>query len=238
MNKIYRYTFHVEATQCDPFQRMRLSRLAEIMQDCSIAHTVELGVTKDMTLGKGLLWVTARQHISFVRMPRYDETVTIETWPGRMMHVLFPRYTRIKVNEEVIGTASALWLLMDAHTRQMVFPDQYGIAIEGEEDKDIALPGMVRAVKKGLFDSCTIRYSYCDLNGHLNNARYFDLGMDVIPECEEGLELQNADIDYVHEITSGKKVDLIHHKEDGREYISGFMGSTTAFRMALGFKEK
>jgi acyl-ACP thioesterase len=240
MSGRYTETFTATASECDPFQRLRFSSLLEKIQACTIADTSEHGVPREKTLDRGLLWVTARQKYVISRLPVYDEKYTVETWPGKTMHVLFPRYVCVRAGGEVIVTGSVLWLLMDRESRQMIFPDQYDIHLEGEDEQEIPLPKMVPAVRKGLYHKQRAGYSLCDLNGHLNNARYFDLAMDVIPEPAEGKELQSADIDYVHEIVQGNEVSLIHEKNerDQKEYISGYVDSQIAFRMALSFKEK
>ena len=75
-------------------------------------------------------------------MPEYDETITLESWPGETMHLLFPRYYRV-LDEKgaVLLSASALWALVDQETRRMVFPDRHGVVIEGEvTGHEIALP--------------------------------------------------------------------------------------------------
>ena len=73
------------------FRRLRTSRLLEMLQEASIAHTEELGWTRETTLDRGFLWVVAMQQLQVIRMPEYDETVTLRSWPGPMMHVLYPR---------------------------------------------------------------------------------------------------------------------------------------------------
>ena len=235
MKEVFTRTYQAEASTCDPFQKMRLSAIAERMQACTIAHTIELGYPREMTLDRGLLWVVAQQHIQIHRMPVYDETFVIETWAGKNMHVLFPRYTRVLVKDEVIMEASALWVLMDIHSRQMIFPSKYGIAIDGREEKDIPLPHTVPGCEMDHPVSLTIPYSFCDLNGHLNNARCFDVGEDLLKEPCKGKEIREADIDYVHEIPLHQTITLSHQKRD-REYITGRLDGETAFRLALAFE--
>ena len=77
------------------YRRMRTSTLFELLQEISICHTEELGMGREMTLDRGLLWVVTLQRAEIHRMPEYDEAVTLETWPGDTLHLLFPRYCRL-----------------------------------------------------------------------------------------------------------------------------------------------
>ena len=75
----------------DCFRRMRTSALFELLQVVSIRHTEELGMGREKTLDKGLLWVVARMHAQIGRKPEYDERITVRTWPGETMHVVETR---------------------------------------------------------------------------------------------------------------------------------------------------
>ena len=103
----------------DLHRRMRTSALFELLQVSSIRHTEELGMGREKTLDRGLLWVVTRMHAEVARMPVYDERITLRTWPGETMHLLFPRYYEIASEEgEVLVQASGVWSLMDAAKRE------------------------------------------------------------------------------------------------------------------------
>ena len=79
-----------------------------------------------------ILWVLLMQRAEITRMPEYDETVVLKSWPGRTMHLLFPRYASLETaSGEPLLKASALWSLVDAETRRVVFPEKVGVEIEG-----------------------------------------------------------------------------------------------------------
>ena len=127
------------------FRRLRTSRLLEMLQEASIAHTEELGWTRETTLDRGFLWVVAMQQLQVIRMPEYDETVTLRSWPGPMMHVLYPRQYLLEDEEgNALVRGSAIWTLVDTETRAMADPDAHGVVIEGARTSlDYPLPGLV-----------------------------------------------------------------------------------------------
>ena len=139
---IYRYSYRILSSDTDANRRLRLSRLFTMLQEASIAHTTALGMGREKTLDRGLLWIVTLQQATIARLPEYDEPIRLVSWPGKMMHLLFPRYYRIEDEAgNALVEASALWALMDEKTRRVVFPEQYGVKIRGvHTGKEIPLP--------------------------------------------------------------------------------------------------
>lgn len=204
-------------------RRLRTSTMFELMQEASIRHTEELGMGREMTLDRGLLWMVTLQRAEITRMPEYDECITLESWPGDTMHLLFPRYYRVLDEKgEILVAASALWALVDQDTRRMIFPDRYGVVIEGEKTgNEIALPSPPLRAKEGAVSAFTVPYSYVDLNGHMNNTRYFDLAEDRIPAAAEGRGLRSIAVEYTNEARLGDELRVMVERQDKVYRVSG-----------------
>ncbi len=222
----------------DLYRRLRLSRLFELLQEASIRHTERLGMGRDKTLDKGLLWVVTMQRCEIARLPEYDERVTLTSWPGEMMHVFFPRYYRLADAEDnTLVSASALWMLVDEKTRKMVFPDEWGVEIKGvETGREIALPTGLKKLAFTEEASFTVPFSYVDLNGHMNNTRYFDLAEDRIPAAAEGKRLKRVCSEYTAEARFGDRLTLRWGREGGRWLLEG-ASDRPCFRIELAYEE-
>ena len=92
---VYTKTLKLRNADVDQYRRLRPSVLFGMLQEAAIAHTEALGMGREKTLDRGLLWIVALQQVSIRRMPVYDETVTLYSWPGKTMHLFFPRYFRM-----------------------------------------------------------------------------------------------------------------------------------------------
>jgi acyl-ACP thioesterase len=220
----------------DCFRRLRASALFTLLQTAAIRHTEELGVRRDKTLDRGLPWVVARQHVVVERMPVYDERITLRSWPGEMMRVLFPRYYELTDEAgAVLVRASAVWSLMDARTREMAFPDEYGIEIPGVETGR-ELPYLVRlpAMEQPNAFAFTVPYSCVDLNGHMNNARCFDLAEDRLPAAKEGDILRDVRVEYTGEAMLDTLLVAEWGEKDGKYYVNA-MTDRPCFRMELTY---
>ena len=83
-NKQDRLTYEkkilIRSEQVDMTRKLRMSELFRLMEEASIAHTEELGCTRDRTLDRGLLWIITRQQAEIEELPAYDEEITVRSW--------------------------------------------------------------------------------------------------------------------------------------------------------------
>ena len=224
MSGVYEKAYKLKSSDVNRFQRLRTSVLMRWLQEAAIAHTEELGMGREKTLDKGLLWIVSLQQTEILRMPVYDEKITVRSWPGKTMHVFFPRYYELVSEDgaEVLVRASALWMLLDEKTRRFVFPDAYGIVIEGcVTGREIALPSAPKALPLTEKIPFHVPFSYVDLNGHMNNTRYYDLADDLLPFEKEGRLLKTLSMEYQHEIREDQEITLLYGTEDSAGFLSG-----------------
>ena len=235
---MYRINYRILSSDTDANRNLRLSRLFTLLQEASIAHTTALGRGREKTLDRGLLWIVTLQRANITRLPVYDETVVLKSWPGKTMHLLFPRYYRIEDERgSALVEASARWALMDEKTRRVVFPEQYGIRIRGvHTGQEIALPSAPVSLPFTNERRFTVPYSYIDLNGHMNNTRYFDLAEDSIPDAAEGRALRSVCVEYNSEARRGEELIIRWGQEENDRY---FVGETSraVFRLRLSYRE-
>ena len=234
---VYREELLLRSKDVDMFRRLRTSELFRLLQEASIRHTEQLGMGRDKTLDKGILWVLLMQRAEIVRMPEYDEQIVLKSWPGKTMHLLFPRYYSLETAAgEPLLKASALWSLVDEKTRKVVFPERYGVVIDGAETgEEIAMPGSVKKRGTSFEQPFTVPYSFVDLNGHMNNTRYFDLAEDCIGAAAAGRELKAVSVEYQNEARLGETLSLRWGGEEESFFLCGET-ERPVFRMGLEYR--
>lgn len=230
----YTSEFKIIADKVNPFQTLRPSALLRFFQDVSVKHVEQLGMPREYTLVKGLIWVIAKQHIEINRMPKYDETITVSTWPSKTMHILFPRSYEVRDSKgNVIIKASSIWALIDINTRKMVNPTDYGIEVKDmSEGRKFDMPFSNKIPfelpNEGMIEA---KYSFCDLNGHINNACYLDIAENMVPiSFLKEHELKLIDIKYIHEIPLGSTLPIKYGYVDGSYYFVN-----EAFQLQFGY---
>lgn len=233
---VYSEELLLRSKDVDMFRRLRTSELFRLLQEASIRHTEQLGMGRDKTLDRGILWVLLMQRAEIARMPEYDERIVLKSWPGKTMHLLFPRYYSLETAEgEPLLKASALWSLVDEKTRKVVFPEKVGVVIEGvSTGEEIAMPGAVGRKEPAHTQDFTVPYSFVDLNGHMNNTRYFDLAEDCVGAAVAGRLLRGVSVEYQNEARLGQTLHLGWSEEVGVFTLSGET-EKSIFRMKLEY---
>ena len=223
------------------FRDLRPSVLMRWIQEISIAHTEALGAGRAKTLDKGALWVICRVRLEVERLPRYDENVTLASWPGDTLRVLFPRYYEMSDEHgNALAKASAVWLLMDAKKRKMVFPEDYDVVVPGTKTgREIPLSFGVSLGEQTNQKRFRVAYSQVDINGHMNNAKYLDcmedvLGKDFLAEHT----LKTLELEFKSEIKYGASVRLAYTLDENKLTMIGFVRKRPCFELKAEFANK
>ncbi len=234
------YTEHRKllADDVTMYRSLRPSTLMRMLQEISIAHTEALGAGRAKTLDKGALWVIARMKLEVASLPSYDDEITLTSWAGKTMRVLFPRYYEMCDKDgKVLVRASAVWLLMDEKTRRMVFPEAYGVEVPAPDIQPaIALPCGVTLGEQKEEKTFTVSYSQVDINGHMNNSKYIDRTEDLLgAEYLKNHELRTLEIEYKSEIKLGQTVTLKYTRSDDELSLVGIVDGNPCFELVAKF---
>ena len=183
MEMIYRKQFHITDLHLDCFRRLKPSVLLYFVQEVATDHAGMLGTDWETLAQKNLFWAVIRHKIQITRLPESGETITLETWPMPTTRVAYPRATIAydEKGQELFRT-TALWVLMDTHTRAMILPGKSGVDVPGIiRELEAGTPGSI--VPKPLSNTVShkVGYSFLDRNGHMNNTRYLDWVDDLLP---------------------------------------------------------
>ena len=235
---VYTHTSTLRSCDVDAERRLRPSVLLTMLQEAAIAHTTELGMGREKTLDRGLLWIIVLQDIRIKRLPVYDEEVCLSSRPGKTMHLYFPRYAKLADRDgNELLSASTLWALMDRESRHIVFPEEYGIRIKADESAPaLPLPAMPRLPQLKQTAAFTVPYSYTDLNGHMNNTRYLDLAQDILPVSFRARTLCRIVTEYSGEAKEGDTLLLETASDENRFCLQGSL-SQRVFRLVMEYTQ-
>ena len=220
---IYEKKVLIRSEQVDMTRRLRMSDLFRLLEEASIAHTEELGYTRDKTLDRGLLWIITRQLVEIDEMPAYDEEIIVRSWQGDMQHVFFPRFYEIERGGKVLVKGQALWMLIEEETRSMVMPEDYDIFIPGRPDPDdMMLPAIAIPKDAEAGIPLVTRFSQVDINGHMNNTRYFDIIDDALWGSGGTVRIPKTVLaNYLSELRLGDAFTLREYKDGSALYFEG-----------------
>ncbi len=220
----------------DDKNRLRLSSILLFSQEAAIeAVETDLGITRDKTQGRGLLWVLARYRIEIDRLPALGEEIRILSWQSKMIAFFFVRNFEILDKDgNPIVKGVTYWAMINEKERQIITPSDYGIIIpnhiRGDElprpEKIIIDPG----------DQKTIIHCNeedLDSNNHMNNVVYMDKCLSLIPKGYLNTHnIETIDINYKKELRLNEETELRYKIGDD---VCSF--DSEAFSLVLHFKE-
>ncbi len=234
--EIYTLPYTVRSRDVNMFQHMRLSQLFELLQEAATDHSELLGAGVGVIRKQNLMWVLARQSVEIARMPVYGESLTVETWPGKTLRSLYPRYYRLlDAQGEALVDSSSIWLLADMSERTLVSPAQSGIDFSFDKrGVEIALPSPPRSFPADQSLRFTVPFSYVDMNGHMNNTRYFDLADNLSPAALAGRDPVRVLVEYSSELRLGNSYELFYGREGERFFLKAGRDKPL-FRIAIDY---
>jgi acyl-ACP thioesterase len=241
MEPIYRQQFRIEPTAVDCFGRLKPSMMLLYAQEVAGHHSDLLSVSYDFLAEKGLFWAVIRNRVRITRLPLEGETITLETWPMPTTRTAYPRalVIRDKDGNELLRLIS-LWVLMDLNTRAMILPGKSGVEVTGTlRGTELSTPRAIATRTMEQSMERTVLFSDVDRNGHMNNTRYLDWVMDLLPSAfHEGHSLRELTVCYMTESREGQTLDLgWTMTEDGILQVDGTRNGERIFAALMQFED-
>ena len=214
----------------------------EIAQEIATIGARQLHFDDTVTLKAAhAVWVLARMHVRFERMPVRYQPITLETWHKGINSVFFLRdYQVCDEAGEVLVNSTSSWVVMEVDQRRMLRPDGLSEVIPPEAGHAIETPAgkivIPRALPVEKVADHVVKYSDVDSNHHVNNTRYTSWAMDCLPdELTFNHVLKEIEINFNKEARPGETVELLHAAADGVHYVEGRVGESQIFICKLTF---
>lgn len=173
---IYEKKITVAPDRCDQMGILQLSGLLQYAQEVSGNHSDSLGFDWDTLASRNMFWAVLRHRGVIHRLPESGENILLETWPAPATRVAYPRCVRaMDETGNVLFETVSLWVLMDMTARTMILPGKSGVDVPGiQRACALDAPGSLMPADPEYTELWQVSAGDLDVNGHVNNARYFD----------------------------------------------------------------
>ena len=211
MEGFYRKTYEISDMHLDCFGRVKPSVLLYFAQETAGHHCELLKLDWQELAKLDLFWAVLRHRVQVNRLPGPGEKITVETWPMPTTRSAFPRATvgyDSRGNE--LFRVISLWVLMNIHTRAMVLPGKSGVDVPGIlRGNELSAPGSIVPKVASSSASRTVGFVELDRNGHMNNTRYLDWVVDLLPSgFHREHPVKEFTVCYLQEALEGQQVTL------------------------------
>lgn len=238
--EILKKEYTLSATDIDCHGRFRLSALLNHMQNMATQHATILGFDRDYMMGEhNLFWMLVRSQLSLKRDIRFEETVTMHTWPRPITKgpIVFRDFD-LFVSGEHVGEATMSWVLVDITSRNIIKPSTLARLQKTPEVQTpkTTAPGKVKLPEemKTVFHR-PVFYSDTDINGHMNNVRYVDIACDALAFEQRGEQyVSELLINYQKECFPGDQLEILTHAQGDEHFVTGrFATGQSSFDLSL-----
>lgn len=229
MSVFYEDTYYVDSRDVDPFNHCRPSAMLGILQEAATSAAVALHVSRAEMIGRyNVFWMLARIWYKLDRPLRWSERVTVRTWHRGGRGAAMYRDFDLCVDGVSVGEAVSTWVLADLDTHKLFRLSNVAefAGTDGGElckDKLLHKPRLPEGLALEEAERRLMRYSDCDINGHVNNARYADFVCDAVhlETLGRGKFVSRLQVGYLAECRPGERIGLYTAAGDGSCYVRG-----------------
>ena len=218
----------------------KIGDLFRMLQDISGEAAARWNASGEDIKEKGLMWVIIRYDIRLARMLRAGEPLAFLTWASPVRHRMSQRhYVASDESGECVLSGSGIWAVVDYNTRSMIDPSKRDVLIHGEvTGQEQPRPETPVHLPLTSQTDYVVTDSVLDINGHMNNTRYFDLVQDCIREETEELSLRRVRAVFNNEAREGDTIRVSWGRDENKWFFSGEKNSGLCFQIGFEFDIK
>lgn len=213
--------FEVLSFQIDPEGRLRMSALADLMQEVAWKHADSRDFGKAL-FDQGYIWVLSRFEIKVHKMPSWGDEIIVKT-AGRGIDKLFAlrEFLVVSATGEVLAEAISAWLLLEIKSKRPqrpgnVLPPELFSYIDGSQ----LMPNKIPLPEKPVFgDLIKVRPFDLDMNNHVNNVSYIRWVEDFCLVHKTNIE--HILINYLAEVMLNQEIEICYQVEDDSTILIG-----------------
>jgi acyl-ACP thioesterase len=232
-------TFTVRTYDIGQNGRIQMHSLMEYLQEAASSHANLIGVGFDWMRGKGFYWVLVNLRIEFDRVPFYDDTIKIVTYPsGSDLLKAFREFVATDKSGRQVLKASSEWMVLDRVTRSVKEMADLQFEFPFNNKRVLGDLQRLRPQKDSTpIGELVVPHSSIDMNGHVNNCEYVRWGMDALWKFDRTLaEVRTIQVSFNAEVREEEKLLLYGSRTlEGPISIKGIRSSDskTAFIMEI-----
>ncbi|HPE57205.1 MAG TPA: thioesterase [Bacteroidales bacterium] len=198
--------------------QMSFAAISRYLQETAWRHADRLGFGYNHAREVNQFWVLLRQRIVMDVFPKWNDQISIETWPrGTDGFWAFRDYLIRNEREEIIGRVTSSWMLIDMDTHRPQKPDLVQHAMM-KTDLQLALENNADKVlfeKEGIIaEHRTVKATEIDLNSHVTNAKYADWIADTLASVYPERKFFNYHINFLTEAIQTDEVVISYYENE------------------------
>lgn len=209
---IWQARYTVRSYEVDARGLVSVPALCNFFQDAASNHAQALGVSVTQLAAENLTWMLYGLFLQIDGYGRWQDTLTISTWPSGSQGLFALREFTIDDDQgRRLGAGFSQWLAIDIAKRRPVRIAPIAARLHPLEDR-LALSHAVAPLKpltgadRRL--AVTVDFADMDINRHVNNVNHIQWVLQTVPaELRQGGALRRLHIQFQAEAFAGQDLE-------------------------------
>lgn len=208
----YRRDYFVHYYDTDIRKQLTITGLMRYMEDIALLHSESVGLGLDFYYRNDVAWMLYKYDIMIKKLPFFMETINVMTEPINLARFYAYRFFEVTDthSNEILATANSLWFFMDTKARRPTKITNYiaeGYRVPLDTKKELSIEDPSTVAEYSLVKEFMIRFGDIDTNNHVNNIKYVEWALEVIPfEIFHDYDIRRLKVIYKKEGSYGKRI--------------------------------
>ena len=227
MVEVFIKDYLVTIPMVDTKQNIKLSALENILTDCAGFHSEQMGLGIIDVQKLNITWVLSKVRFKINKLPTVLQHVMVKTWLVNVSKYAFIRdFVVLNDDGDILVKATSKWCLIDIINRQPVLLSNikfdYVINKTYPNNFDPLFLNFTNFDKYSNSVDYKINYSDLDFNGHVNNAKYFDIILNCVgKDVAEKLVIEDLQIQFINELLYNENAVVFFEKINNQWFFCG-----------------
>ena len=218
---IFEQEWQVRIAEVDTKLKMKLTGVLESFQETATLQFEELGFGIKNRSSDSVAVIILNSKLNMMKMPKWNETVTIRTWCNEINRIYcYRNYEILNSNNKVIGTGWNKAVLLDLENRKIKRLDEKikeDIKLEDKfvyknDWKEIEIPEIEPRESYQI-----IRNRDIDINGHVNNVSFIEIALNALTKQEyKAFNKKNLEVCYKKECKNQERVKCVLYEQNNQ----------------------
>lgn len=204
--------YKVHSYHSDRFGKLRVSVIANFLQESAWLHSNACGIGYKDLLAIGKLWILSGLKIRIEDYPSWGDELTLNTWGNDYEDPFAYRdFELIDAAGKQVICGSTSWLLINAtnHRPNRITPEYRKIPARGVGSGSGRADRLPTMKENGNMKTRIVNNADIDIYQHVNNARYVEYCTDLFPsELFEKAEPEEITVNYLSESLPGNEISF------------------------------
>jgi acyl-ACP thioesterase len=212
----------IRTYECGVGGSVKIVSLVQYLQEVAALHAEQLGFGLEKMNELDGYWVLSNLRVEIARLPKWNEEITIRTWPSG--------YTRLVASREFVAK--------DRDNRDLFLAGSEWMVLDKQRSRpknlfhlDLSLPKIgTKALQEKLsrlephdggvpVRRLRVPHSSIDLNGHVNNTEYIRWGIDALGgELKARGDIRCVQATYLSEVFEDDELDMLASSDPGGHF--------------------